>query len=267
MYPDLFSIGKITIHTYGLMMAIGFLVSYFILKYEIKRLGDDPELASDIIFWGAIGGIAGSKLFFIIENFALVIKDPIHTIFSGSGLAFHGGLIFGTFIVILVIKKNKKDVGVYADIISPLLLVGQGLGRIGCFFAGCCHGKVTSCFWGVSYPPESHASYYQSMYLKILDSPALKSLPVHPTQLCEAFLNFVFFFILVKLIRPCLKRTWATFAIYLIFAGFERFLLEFIRINPKGFLGLTNYQYSSLFLFIVGIVILLFFTKPKTQQY
>ena len=239
MHPELLHIGPLTIYTYGFMMATAFLVCYFILKYEIKKRGDDPEIASNIIFWGAIGGIVGAKIFYMIEFFQDLLQDPIGMIFSGAGLVFHGGLIGGTVAVILVIRHAKKPVGEYANFIGPALLVGQGIGRIGCFFAGCCHGKACNLPWAVTFPHASPPANY----------------PVHPTQLYETFINFTMFFVLVKFVRPRFNKPWQTFAIYLMVAGLERFLIEFIRVNPRVAWGLSSAQFTSVGIFIGGLVL------------
>lgn len=249
MYPELIHIGPVTIYTYGTMMAIGFIVSYLLLQAESKKLGDHPNLASDIVFWAAVGGIAGSKLLSILENIPDFLVDPIGMIFSGSGLVFHGGLIGGAIAVILVLRKYRKSIGVYADIIGPLLLVGQGFGRIGCFFAGCCHGKACDLPWAITFPHATPPADY----------------PVHPTQLYEAFLNFGFFLILTKVIRPRTTKVGHTMAIYLMFAGVERFLIEFIRVNPRGWLNLSSAQFTSIGLFCAGLVVFFFLSKPKKK--
>lgn len=241
MHPELLHIGPLTIYTYGFMMATAFLVCYLILKHEIKKRGDDPEIASNIIFWGAIGGIVGAKIFYMVEFYRDFLQDPLGMIFSGAGLVFHGGLVGGTITVILVIRHAKKPLGEYADIIGPILLVGQGIGRIGCFFAGCCHGKACDLPWAVTFPHASPPADY----------------PVHPTQLYETIINFTMFFILVKFVRPRLKKPWMTFAIYLMIAGLERFLLEFIRVNPKVAWGLSSAQFTSMGIFIAGLILLI----------
>lgn len=248
MHPELLHLGPLTIYTYGFMMATAFLVCYFILKHEITRRGDHPDIASNIIFWGAIGGILGAKIFYLIEYFQDVLMDPMGMIFSGAGLVFHGGLVGGTAAVVIVILKSKKPLGEYADIIAPILLIGQGIGRIGCFFAGCCHGKACNLPWGVTFPHASPPANY----------------PVHPTQLYETLINITLFFILVKLIRPRTKRVGTTFALYFIFAGAERFFLEFIRVNPKVALGLSSAQFTSIGIILAGLIILKFFTKERT---
>ncbi len=266
MHPELLKLGPITIYTYGFMMASAFLTGYFILKHEIKQLGEDPIFASDLIFWGAIGGIGGSKLFFLVENFSDTIADPIGSIFSGSGLVFHGGLIAGTITVVSLLLLKKKSLGDYGDIIGPVLLLGQGIGRIGCFFAGCCHGDVCHVGPGVSFPGGSQASFHQ-YHEGLINSYSQISLPVYPTQLYETFFNVTIFFLLIKYIRPRLKKKGSTFALFLIIAGVERFFLEFIRINPISSFGLTHYQLSSIFLVTLGAVLWIFFVKtPKDDN-
>jgi len=245
MHPELLHIGPLTIYTYGFMMATAFLVCYLILNYEIKKRGDDPEIASNIIFWGAIGGIIGAKLFYLIEFHQDFIQDPLGMIFTGAGLVFHGGLVGGTIAVVTVILMAKKPLGEYADIIGPILLIGQGIGRIGCFSAGCCHGKACDLPWAVTFPYASPPANY----------------PVHPTQLYETFINLILFFVLIKLVRPRLKRPGMMFAIYLMLAGTERFFLEFIRVNPRVAWGLSSAQFTSMGIVFGGVVLAFIISK------
>lgn len=266
MHPDIIKIGPVTVHSFGLMMAIAFFTGYLILSWEVKRREKDTAIASDLVFWGAVGGIIGAKLFSIFENFHDLLVDPIHTIFSGAGFVFHGGLLGGTITVVFLLYKRNKSLGSYADIIGPVILLGQGIGRIGCLLAGCCHGDVTSCSWGIQYPSGSIASFHQH-HEGLLDSAFHKSLPVYPTPLMETIFNFIMFILIVKFIRPKLKYKGSTFALVVMVAGLERFLLEFLRINPKTLWGMTNYQFSSIFFFLMGLVIMLFFAKTEKEEF
>jgi len=266
MHPEIIKIGPITIYSFGLMMALSFLVGYFILNWEVKRRENDSKIDSDLIFWGAVGGIIGAKLFSIFENFQDLLTDPIHTIFSGAGFVFHGGLLGGTIAVAWLLHLRKKSLGTYADIIGPIILLGQGIGRIGCLMAGCCHGDVTNCGWGIQYPPGSQASFHQ-YHEHLLDSAFVKSLPVHPSPLYETIFNVIMFVLLIKVIRPKLKTKGATFSLVIIIAGIERFLLEFVRINPKTLWGLTNYQFSSLFFVLLGAVLWIFFCNTPKEEF
>ena len=107
MYPVLLEIGPIKIYSYGFMLVLAFYTCYYLLYSEMKRLKYDTEIASDIIFWGAVGGIVGSKVYYLVENFSRTINDPLGMIFSGSGLVFLGGLMGGTFCVTMVFRKYK----------------------------------------------------------------------------------------------------------------------------------------------------------------
>jgi len=250
MHPILFKLGPLTIYTYGFMMATAFITCYYILIYEFKRLQAPPDFASNVVFWAAIGGIVGAKILYLVENLAYVIDDPIGMIFSGAGLVFHGGLIGGSLAVIALIKYHHLPLRTYGDRIGPVLLIGQGIGRIGCFFAGCCHGKMCDLPWAMTFPHASPSAPY----------------PVHPTQLYETLINFVLFFLLVKVIRPRLKIRGVTLAIYLILAGCERFLLEFLRVNPKVALGLSSAQYTSLVMIGLGIGLMVLFFRMDSAE-
>lgn len=268
MHPVLFKIefpiiGPITIYTYGFMMAMAFLTCYYILRWELKRVGDNPDFASSIIFWGAIGGILGSKILYLLENFSDVVVDPIGMVFSGAGLVFHGGIIGGAIAIVAIMLKSKRKMGLYSDMIGPILFLGQGIGRIGCFFAGCCHGKSTDFILNIRFPEGSIASVYQYNN-GMINSSFIPSLPVHPTQLYETVFNFIMFFILVS-IRPKLRRSGLVFCLYMIFAGTERFFLEFIRVNPVWALGLTVAQFTSI-AFVLAGTILIYFTVPKEKN-
>ena len=107
MIPVLFELGPIKIYSFGFMLVVAFYSCYFLLSKDLKRLGYDIKLASDMVFAAAVGGILGSKVYYLIENFDRVIDDPFGMIFSGSGLVFLGGLIGGTLGVTMVIRKQN----------------------------------------------------------------------------------------------------------------------------------------------------------------
>ncbi|MFQ6673922.1 MAG: prolipoprotein diacylglyceryl transferase family protein, partial [Fidelibacterota bacterium] len=90
MIPVLFQIGPIKIYSYGFMLVVAFLVDYYLLRLELKRRGKDPQLAGDIVFWAVLGGIAGSKIYYMVENYRAFLTDPVGMIFSGAGLVFFG---------------------------------------------------------------------------------------------------------------------------------------------------------------------------------
>ncbi|MFA4838695.1 MAG: prolipoprotein diacylglyceryl transferase [Candidatus Neomarinimicrobiota bacterium] len=250
MHPILIKLGPVTLYSYGFMMAMGFLTCYYLLQREYRKRGENPDFASNTVFWAAISGIVGAKIFYIIENLSEFLIDPFGMIITGSGLVFHGGLIGGAIAVIVYLTRSKKSILVHGDNIIPTMFIGQAFGRIGCFLAGCCHGKACDLPWAITFPYASPPADF----------------PVHPTQLYEAALNLILFFVLVKVIRPRTHKDGTTFGLYLILAGAERFFIEFLRVNPRYAFGLSSAQFTSIAIALAGVVLLVFFTKERKKK-
>tara|TARA_S200000501_G_scaffold135035_1_gene127799 strand:+ start:8999 stop:9757 length:759 start_codon:yes stop_codon:yes gene_type:complete len=240
MMPYLFEFGPIKIPSYGVMLMTAFLSCYYLLNRELKKKGKDPEMASDAIFWAALGGILGAKLYYLLENYKLLIADPIGMIFSGSGLVFWGGLAGGMFAVLFYLRYKNEDWIEWTDFISPLLILGYSIGRVGCTLVGCDYGLPTNLPWGMTFPNGA--------------PPTL--IPVHPTQIYETLLGLIIFSILWNL-KYKLKKGYL-FSLYLFLAGTERFFIEFIRTNPKYLIGLSGAQIISIIM--IAISLILFFT-------
>ena len=239
MMPYILEIGPLRVPSYGFMLMIAFMTNYFLLTRETKKLGKDPEIAGDLVFWAAIGGIGGSKVYYMIENFDAFSADPLAMIFSGSGLVFLGGLAGGMLAVTIYLRKKNEPWLMWADIVAPCLILGYAIGRIGCFLVGDDYGIPTNLPWGMSFPRGAPPTYQE----------------VHPTQIYEAVLGLSIFFVLSRL-RLKSKPLGSVFSFYLIFAGMERFLIEFIRTNEKYMLGLSGAQVISLIMVTTGIILL-----------
>ena len=238
--PYLFEFGPIKIPSYGVMLMTAFLSCYYLLNRELKKKGKDPEMASDAIFWAALGGILGAKLYYLLENYKLVIADPVGMIFSGSGLVFWGGLAGGMIAVLSYLRYKNEDWIEWTDFISPLLILGYSIGRVGCTLVGCDYGLPTNLPWAMTFPNGA--------------PPTL--IPVHPTQIYETLLGLIIFSILWNL-KYKLKKGYL-FSLYLFLAGTERFFIEFIRTNPKYLIGLSGAQIISILMITISLI--LFFT-------
>jgi phosphatidylglycerol:prolipoprotein diacylglycerol transferase len=274
MYPVIFDFGIISvfgfefhpvINSYGFMLMMAFYSCYYFLNKDLNRLGYDAKLASDIVFAAAVGGILGSKIYYLVENFERVKADPAGMIFSGAGLVFLGGLMGGTLGVTYVIKKNKLTWIKFADIVAPLLILGYAVGRIGCFLVGDDYGLPTNGPWGIAFPnglPPSTYSVFQSYYPWIsLEGFNPGVLKVHPTQIYESIIGFgIFYFLYQKRIK--IVVIGSLFFTYLIFAGAERFFIEFLRVNTKYFFGLSGSQLISLIMIFIGVW---FLSHPVSQ--
>ncbi|MBL50446.1 MAG: prolipoprotein diacylglyceryl transferase [Candidatus Marinimicrobia bacterium] len=262
MFPVLFEIGPIKIYSYGFMLVVAFYTCYFLLHHDLKRLGHDDKLASDMVFWAAVGGIFGSKIYYLLENLGQVIEDPIGMIFSGSGLVFLGGLMGGTLAVTILLRKNGLPWLKFADIVAPLLILGYGIGRIGCFLVGDDYGIPSNLPWAIAFPnglPPSTSSVF-GLYYPWIDISDFESglLKVHPTQIYESVTCIsLFFFLWFK--RSTIKVTGSLFFLYLILAGVERFAVEFIRTNEKYLFDIfSGSQIISIIMIIIGSYFLLY---------
>ena len=262
MYPILFEIGPLKIYSFGLMLVIAFYTGLFLLNYDLKRLGYDEKLGADIVFWAALGGVLGSKLYYLLENLERVIQDPIGMIFSGSGLVFLGGLMLGTFAVTLILRKNNFPWLKFADIAAPVLMLGYGIGRLGCFLVGDDYGIPTNLPWALSFPnglPPTTTQVFSIYYpwIDISNYPP-GVLSVHPTQLYESLIAGCLFIFLWKK-RLNIQVTGSLFFLYLILAGVERFLIEFLRTNEKYLFDyFSGAQIISMIMIIVGTYFILY---------
>ena len=265
MIPVLFEIGPLKIYSYGFMLVVAFYTCYFLLSKDLKRLGYDEKLAGDIVFAAALGGNLGSKIYYLIENMARVIDDPIGMIFSGSGLVFLGGLMGGTLAVTYVLRKQDLPWFKFADIVAPLLIIGYAIGRVGCFLVGDDYGIPTQSPLGIAFenglPPSTYYSF--ETYYPWIDLTGFEPglLAVHPTQIYETTIGLAIFAFLWKK-RTSVKVAGSLFFTYLILAGLERFCIEFIRTNEHYLIGLTGSQVISLVMILIGSVGLF---KPITS--
>ena len=266
MFPIIYDFGIIkifglefhlVIYSFGFILVLAFYSCYFFLNYDLKRLGYDEKLASDIVFWAAVGGIFGAKLYYLIENFDRVIPDPKGMIFSGSGLVFLGGLLGGLIAVTILLKKQNLSWLLFADLVAPVLILGSCIGRIGCFLVGDDYGLPSKLPWAVSFidglPPtttQSFQYYYPWIDLSGFE-PGL--ITVHPTQIYEVIITFILFVFLWKK-RKNIETTGNLFFTYLILYGIERFMIEFLRTNPKYlFSFFSGAQIICLIMIMIGV--------------
>ena len=277
MYPVIIDFGIINIfgfefhlaiYSFGLMLVVAFYSCYFFLNYDLKLLGYKEKLSSDIIFWAAVGGILGAKIYYLLENIDRVINSyaPMNMIFSGAGLVFLGGLMGSTICVSFILKKNKVPWLTFANIIGPLIFLGYAIGRLGCFLVGDDYGIPSSLPWAISFPngiPPTTTNTFSDLYPWI-DISAYDPgvITVHPTQLYEAIICFILFLILWKY-RKSTKIKDMLFFLYLFLAGVERFFIEFIRTNEKYVFELfSGAQVISVMMIIIG----LYFMKNPIKE-
>jgi phosphatidylglycerol:prolipoprotein diacylglycerol transferase len=221
MHPQLLRLEFFTIHSYGLLVALAFLVGLQVAAKLARRAGLDPDAVSSVAIASAIGGIVGAKLFLIFNDFSYYRENP-RQIFSLATLqaagVFYGGLLVALAVAFWQMRRRQLQALPSADVFAPAAALGLAFGRVGCFLAGCCWGKPTSLPWAVTF-----------------SDPAARELvgvplgtPLHPTQLYEAAAEALIFLILWRrFFQP--HREGAILGLYLVLYSCFRFLVEFLR--------------------------------------
>ena len=263
MYPDLFSIGPFSIghftigplilHTYGLFVALGFIAGILITIKLGKSAGISSNHVMDMGFIIILSGLIGSRIVYIIINFSHYMANPLDMIkLWQGGLVFSGGLVAVIIVMLLYARHHGYNIWSIGDLWAPAAMIGQSIGRIGCFCAGCCYGKPTDLPWGITFTnPKSIATL---------------NIPLHPTQLYSSFSSFIIFIILIILYSKK-KFEGQVFLWFLILHSTARLILERFRGDSRG-VFLTNELTMTQFIAIIiliSAVTALFIFKPKDK--
>ncbi len=240
MYPYLLKIGPITIASFGVMVALGFLAALQVLTRELQRrqVEDGAELASSIITTSMIGGLIGSKLYFVLFETPSSLEwgELFDVIFSGYGLTWYGGFIVATSTVVWQLHRRSAPVLEVADAAAIALALGYAIGRMGCQLAGDGdYGVPTDLPWAMAYPNGV--------------VPTLEK--VHPAPVYETVAHLSIFALLWRM-RTRWTRPGQSACIYLVLAGLARFGVEAIRINPRVLWGFSEAQLISLAMIAAG---------------
>lgn len=255
MHPILIKIGPLTIHTYGVMIAAGFILGLALALRQARRQLIPAEKIIDLGFYMLLAAIVGSRLFFVIVNAGYYLKRPldIFKIWEG-GLVFYGGVIFAIPTAIWFIRKKALDLWDTADIFAPSLAIAHAIGRLGCLSSGCCYGReVHDLPWAITFSdPECLAP---------------TGIPMHPTQLYESAGELINFLILIAL-RKYKSFKGRLFWTYLLNYSVVRFTVEFFRGDEaRGFLigNISVSQGISILLFLGAVTGLIILRKKANQ--
>ena len=244
MIPVLFSFGPLSIHSFGLMLAIAFFAASAVLVRNLERRGFDPEWATPITWRAVIGGVVGARLLSVLNHWHEFLADPIGQLLTGAGFVFFGGLAGGIVAVSVWIYRKGLSWLVVADAVAPAVIMGQAVGRIGCQLAGDGDwGIPTTLPWGMAYPAAIFGWNHGPGVL------------VHPAPVYESVMYAAIFVALIRMYRdPDRWRPGAVIFAFLALSGLARFLVEIIRIEPRIFLDLTEAQWIGLLMVVVGAV-------------
>lgn len=275
MHPILLELGPLKLHTYGLMIAVGFLTALFLIQRDAGKAGFDPKVFSDMAFVALPLGIVATRILHIVmfpQYYSW--SDPV-----GWIAVWRGGLVFqGAPPVVLAyiyyyLRKHDVPFLPACDVMFPYVALGHGIGRIGCLMKGCCYGRPTEVAWGIEFPRildrtgehiEGSPAFLDHM-LRFGDvtSESLHAHAVHPTQL-YSFGGLV----IVCLILLGLRKYWHpypgfTLPVYLSLYGVYRFIVEAFRgdHNPVHVFGLSDQQVFSIVFAVLGVVLFVFLQR------
>lgn len=260
MLPRLFSLGNFTLHTYGLLVATGFLVGIYVARHFARRFRMDGERIFNLAVYLALAAILGAKLFLVIQDWRYYFADPsslLSASFLQSAGIFYGGVIVALAVLALYVHRQHLRWLAVGDAVVPGVAIGHAIGRLGCFSAGCCWGKPTTLPWGVTFTnPYAHATVGVPLHI-----------PLQPTQLYEAGGEALIFLLLWKLAGRRAFEGQLT-ATYLLSYGILRFLVDFARAyEPQAMLFhgmLTDAQVISLGLIALAIGIIAL-RRPRAE--
>jgi phosphatidylglycerol---prolipoprotein diacylglyceryl transferase len=247
MYPKLISIGSFYLPTYGVLVATGFLAGLAIALRLARRIGLPPEKMTNLAVYCAMAGIVGAKLFMFLFDLGDYIRNP-GQIFSLETLqaagVFHGGFIAALLVAVLYIHRQSLPAFPTMDAFAPGVALGQSIGRLGCFAAGCCWGRECDLPWGVRFRSNDAA-------------PVPLDRPLHPVQLYESAADLLIFAILYRHFNRA-HRPGSVIGLYLVLYSSARFVIEFFRVHEQPLAGpFSLTQWIALALLVLGAAILL----------
>lgn len=247
MKNELLTIGPITIYGYGLMIALGILAAYLLAERRAAKYSIKPDSIFSLTIWCAGLGLVGAKLLYIITQLDKYIANPKLLLNIADGFVVYGGIIGGIIAGIVYCRIKKQNFLDTFDLVVPSIALAQGIGRIGCFLAGCCYGCETDSAFSITF----HNSQY-----------APNDVALVPTQLISSGLNLIHFAVLMFIASKTKKRG-VVGCCYLIFYSIGRFILEFYRGDLiRGSVGkLSTSQFISIFLVVIGVVALILCIK------
>lgn len=238
MYNDI-NIGPVTIHMYGLMIAIGFAVAYLLSDYRAKKRGLNNDIIFGILWCAVIGGMSGARILYYMVSIKDIIEDVSIIWDFANGYVVYGGIVGGVLVSYIYCRIKKVSFAKYLDLVVPEVALAQGFGRLGCFFAGCCYGRETKLPIGIIF----NNSSYAPNGVKLL-----------PTQLISSAGDFIIaaiLFVYAKKERKNLKVA----SLYMIMYSIGRFFVEFLRDDYRGSVGfMSTSQIISIVILLFGII-------------
>ncbi len=262
MHPIAFQLGPLTVHWYGVMIALAFLAGLWTATLRAKREKIPGEKIADLTLWLMVGAILGARFVYVTTYWREEFADqPFSEIFmiQHGGLVYYGGFLGAAATGIIYILWKKMPLWKTVDVLAPSVALGSFFGRAGCLLNGCCYGKPANLSWpwAIQFPNGSYAWDQQIQQHLPGVGPDTPSLPVYPTEIYDGLLNLLLYFFLAWLFRRK-KFDGQIFATYLLCYAITRSIVEYFRgdySNLHYHLGLTPAQWIGFPIFVTGLAL------------
>lgn len=260
MYPELFSIGPITVYSYGVLLATSYLLGLWLAMRRAKRWGLDPSRVLDLGIYIIIAALIGAKLLLLIVDFDQFSRSTGDLLsLARSGGVFYGGLLLAVGVAFWYVSRHRLPLWTTCDVFAPGIALGHVTGRLGCLAAGCCYGRPTELPWGITFTNPLAAAN--------VGTPL--GIPLHPTQVYEAGAELLILGVLLATERRGRPFAGRTFWLYMLLYAVSRYVIEMYRGDPRGeVFGMSTSQFISLLLAPLSVVMLVWLsrTTPETPQ-
>ena len=250
MYPRLFEFGWFTVYSYGLLLALAYLLGLQMALVRARRRGMDSTRIMDLGIWIIISALIGAKLMLLVVDWDYFSRNPRELLsLAQSGGVFYGGLILALIVALWYMWRHRMPIWATCDVFAPGIALGHVIGRVGCFLAGCCYGRPTDVPWAVRFTdPFAAANVGTPLHIDL-----------HPTQLYEAGAELLILGLLLGTERMGRPFPGRTFWSYMFLYGVSRFIIEMYRGDPRGFVFGTNLstsQFISVILVPLSLIML-----------
>ncbi|MCY6959208.1 prolipoprotein diacylglyceryl transferase [Clostridium brassicae] len=241
MKPILFEVFGIKVYGYGFMITIGIIFALVLLNKRSRTRGYDEDKLWDMAIFTIISGVIGGKILYILTDFNYIKSNPIAIIKEfGSGFVIYGAIIGGVLGIVIYCRRKKWSILKTIDLVAPSVALAQGFGRIGCFLAGCCYGRETHLPIGVIFKESPFAPNH---------------ITLHPTQLYSSMFDFGLALFLLWYDKKE-RKNGKVFSMYVIIYSVGRFIVEFLRNDPRGTVGiLSTSQFIAIFTLVIGLIL------------
>jgi phosphatidylglycerol:prolipoprotein diacylglycerol transferase len=261
VYPELFSIGPVTVYSYGVLLAVSYLFGLWLAMRRAKRWGLDPNRVLDLGIYIIIAALVGAKLLLLVVDFEQFSRSTADFLsLARSGGIFYGGLILAVVVAFGYIARHRMPLWTTCDVFAPGIALGHVTGRLGCLAAGCCYGRPTDLPWGLTFTNPLAAAN--------VGTPL--GITLHPTQMYEAGAELLILGFLLATERRGRPFGGRTFWSYMFLYAVSRYIVEIYRGDPRGmvFDAFSTSQFISLLLapLSVGMIVWLSRTSPEPPQ-